>query len=49
MEHLADAFGVSPTTVRRACWEVVVRQNEQSVSVPRTLGIDEFLLRKGQR
>ena len=49
VEHLADAFGVSPTTVRRARWEVVVRQNGQSVSVPRTPGIDELSLRKGQR
>jgi transposase len=49
VEHLAQEFGVSPTTVRRARREVVARQQEQAGSAPPILGIDEFSVRKGQR
>lgn len=49
VEHLAEEFGVSPTTVRRARREVVARANDEAVGTPEILGIDEFSLRKGQR
>ena len=38
VEHLAQEFGVSPTTVRRARREVVARQNERGGGSTRRLG-----------
>jgi len=49
VEHLAAAYCVSPTTVRRSLAELVTAQLAEEAEPPEVLGIDEFSVRKGQR
>jgi transposase len=48
-KRIAEVHAISPTTVRRALAEVVATQEVRREETPlRTLGIDEFSLRKGR-